>query len=200
MPTTPLRPPIPDSYVVPDTHLAAGEYPGSPPGTSAAARDAKLAAFLDAGAAAFIDLTGPDDRLAPYAPALRALAERRGLTVTHEHYSIPDMGVCAAEHMAAALDAVDAHLAAGRGVYVHCWGGVGRTGTAVGAWLVRHGRSPDAALAEVARLFATMSPAKRRRHRGSPQTGGQRDFVRGWAARDPALAGPGRGARAEGGR
>lgn len=178
--------PIPNSYVVPGTRLAAGEYPGSAPGTPAAARDAKLSAFLDAGVTAFIDLTGPDDRLAPYAPSLRALAAARGLAVTHEHYSIPDMGVCAEPHMGAALDAVDAHLAAGRGVYVHCWGGVGRTGTALGAWLVRHGRRPDEGLAEVARLFATMSPEKRRRHAawGSPQTEQQRRFVREWVAHE----------------
>ena len=27
------------------------------------------------------------------------------------------------------LDAVDRALAAGRNVYLHCWGGIGRTGT-----------------------------------------------------------------------
>ena len=37
------------------------------------------------------------------------------------------------------LDDVDAALADGGAVYVHCWGGIGRTGTVVGCWLVRHG-------------------------------------------------------------
>ena len=31
-------------------------------------------------------------------------------------------------------------------MYLHCWGGVGRTGTVVGCWLVRHGRTGDEAL------------------------------------------------------
>lgn len=187
----PLPRPIPNSYVVPGTRLAAGEYPGSPAVTPAAERDARLAAFLDAGVTAFVDLTSRWDGLDDYGPALQALAAERGLTVAHERFPILDMGVCAAEHMAAALDAVDAHLAAGRGVYVHCWGGVGRTGTAVGAWLVRRGRTPEAALAEVAELFATMTPEKRARHRawGSPQTEEQRRFVRDWPAHDPAARG-----------
>ena len=37
------------------------------------------------------------------------------------------------------LDEIDRLLEDGRTVYVHCWGGVGRTGLVVGAWLIRHG-------------------------------------------------------------
>ena len=38
----------------------------------------------------------------------------------------------------------------GKNVYVYCWGGIGRTSTAVGCWLVRHGMTGDEALAEIA--------------------------------------------------
>ena len=38
---------------------------------------------------------------------------------------------------------------------MHCWGGVGRTGTTVGCWLVRHGRSGTEALAELRRVAAS---------------------------------------------
>jgi hypothetical protein len=53
----------------------------------------------------------------------------------------------------------------------------------IGCWLVRHGKTPDAALLEVDRLFRSMSAEKVRRHGewGSPQTDAQRAFVRGWA-------------------
>ncbi|MBA3406233.1 MAG: dual specificity protein phosphatase family protein [Gemmatimonadaceae bacterium] len=37
----------------------------------------------------------------------------------------------------------------GHSIYVHCWGGVGRTGTVVGCYIVRHGRTGDDALGEV---------------------------------------------------
>ena len=45
------------------------------------------------------------------------------------------------DDLVATLDAIDAELAAGGLVYVHCWAGCGRTGVVVGCWLVRHGRA-----------------------------------------------------------
>ena len=47
------------------------------------------------------------------------------------------------------------------GVYVHCWGGIGRTGTTVGCWFVRHGRTGDQALAEIAERWQWMEKAIR---------------------------------------
>jgi predicted protein tyrosine phosphatase len=178
-----MKPPIPDSYVVPGTRLVAGEYPGSESGTPADQATAKLEAFLDASITAFVDLTDPADGLDPYLPALEPLASTRGLAVHYEQLTIRDMRVCDVPHMRRVLGAIDAHLEAGRAVYVHCWGGIGRTGMVVGCWLVQHGRSADAALAEVDRLFRSMSPEKVRRHQqwGSPETDAQRAFVRGWA-------------------
>ncbi len=35
---------------------------------------------------------------------------------------------------------------------MHCWGGVGRTGTVVGCWLVRHGLDDGDAIARIATL------------------------------------------------
>lgn len=174
--------PIPNAYVVPGTRLIAGEYPGSPPSNPTSDLERKLASFLDVGVTAFVDLTGPDDPLAPYEPTLRALAGRRDVAVSHDRLTIADMDVCDEAHMCEVLDTIDAHLAAGRTVYVHCWGGVGRTGTVVGCWLVRHGRTGIEALAEVGRLFATMTPRKVRRHAatGSPQTRAQRAMVKDW--------------------
>jgi protein tyrosine phosphatase len=63
---------------------------------------------------------------------------------------------------------------------VHCWGGVGRTGTVVGCWLVRHGLAGGDALARVEALRATTPKA----NRPSPETDTQRDLVRGWASHD----------------
>jgi len=177
-----IRRPIENSYVVPESRLVAGEYPGNPPSTPQAKADGKLAKFLDAGISVFIDLTAPKDGMAPYETAMRAQAERRGIDMKYEHFAIPDMNVCDDEKMCDVLDAIDEHLAAGRTVYVHCWGGVGRTGTVVGCWLVRHGKMGEDALGEVARLFATMSKDKTARHAvcGSPQTERQREMVREW--------------------
>ena len=188
-----MHPPIPNSYLIPDTRLAAGEYPGSSPSAPSATAHHKLTAFLDAGITAFIDLTSPDDPLEPYAPAHLALAGERNIDVTYEQLTIRDMDVCEPTHMLRILDTIAARLAEGRGVYVHCWGGIGRTGTVVGCWLVRHGRSGEEALRDVNALFRTMSPTKVRDHEswGSPQTEPQREVVRSWAQHDTArLANP----------
>ena len=42
------------------------------------------------------------------------------------------------QQTAGILDAIDKALEDGKNVYVHCWGGIGRDGTVVGCWLVRH--------------------------------------------------------------
>ena len=45
--------------------------------------------------------------------------------------------------MTTILDAIDEALDRGDPVYVHCLGGVDRTCTAAGCWLVRHGLTRD---------------------------------------------------------
>ena len=103
------------------------------------------------------------------------------MEVFHERLASPDMGVCDAAHMSRVLDTIDAHLANGRRAYLHCWGGVGRTGTVVGCWFVRHGMTGDDALGRVQALFNTMSAQKVADHpEGSPQTARQRAMVREW--------------------
>lgn len=178
--TAPVVPlPFRNSYVIPGTRLIAGEYPG--------ARDvdearAKLRALMDAGVTTVIDLTRAGE-LAPYAPLLSREGRARNVTVRHLRMPIRDVDVCAPDQMRVTLDEIDRRLAAGQTVYVHCWGGVGRTGTVVGCWLVRHGHSGADALGEVQRLFETMSTTKVARHpEGSPQTARQRKMVLEWGA------------------
>ena len=174
----PAIPPLPDpnTYWLLPGRLLAGEYPGAP--DPAAARR-KVGAFVAAGVDTFIDLTEPGE-LIPYALLLPAGAE-------HHRLPIRDLGVPDdPRHMQAILDAIDTALAAGRGVYVHCWGGVGRTGTVVACWLQRRGRSPEAALAELAGHWKTVG--KFHRTPRSPETDGQRAWVHRWPQTLAALA------------
>ena len=90
--------------------------------------------------------------------------------------SVPESPAC----MAAILDAVDDALSAGRGVYVHCLGGIGRTGTVVGCWLVRHGLTGEEALDQIAGWWQHVP--KSRWFRQSPQTSEQWDYVLGWGS------------------
>ena len=159
--------PIENCYWVVPGKVLAGEYP----------RDlnnavSKLARLTGAGVTTFIDLT-VDRELKPYAHLLEGQA-------SHQRFPIRDMSTPRSpERTSAALDAIDEHIRNGEGVaYVHCWGGTGRTGTIIGCWLARHGRTGEAALARLAELWKTNPKSSRRPV--SPERESQRDYVRNW--------------------
>ena len=94
---------------------------------------------------------------------------------------IPDMGLPdgGPDEMREILDAVDLALDAGRNVYVHCWGGSGRTGTVVGCWLRRHGLAEPEEVLEVLQDLRT-SGDRNGGHKDTPQTPDQRWMVESW--------------------
>lgn len=175
--------PMANSYWVIPGRFAAGEYPGA---ASPRVATARLRTLLGAGIDHFIDLTTERDWLEPYAEIAVQEGRRLGMKVVHERRPIVDMRVPRSPGDAAnVLDAIDAALDDGRNVYLHCWGGVGRTGTMVGCWLVRHGRTGEEALAQVAEWWRGVDKAYRLPN--SPQTPEQCAYVRNW--RDQAGSG-----------
>ena len=170
--------PLPNSYWIIQDRLAAGEYPGAKDPVKAAA---KLKALLSTGIDHFIDLTEVTDELEPYDGLAKEEAGRLGLKVGHERHPIVDLSVpCSPERMAGILAAIDEALSEEKTVYVHCWGGVGRTGTVVGCWLVRHGHTGDGALGQIAEWWKGMSRSKTMLHPHSPETFQQHEYVRNW--------------------
>ena len=128
-----------------------------------------------------INLTSPNE-LPPYDEIAREEARAHGLTVTHDRRTIGDLSIPdSSKFMADTLDAIDSAIAEGKTVYVHCWAGVGRTGTVVDCWLVRHGRTGDQALAQIADWWLIMDHFKRAANPTSHQTPQQRSYVRNWA-------------------
>lgn len=175
--------PLPQTYWVEPGRLLAGEYPGAP-GDDEARQ--KLRALLRAGVDLFIDLTEPGESgLRPYAHLLTEEAAALGSEAEHRRLAIADFHVPTVAHMRAVLDAIDSALGAGRTVYLHCWGGVGRTGTVVGCYLVRHGLTGEEALERVAALYRSTPKGQRRPDRPSPETAAQAEFVRDWATHEP---------------
>jgi ADP-ribosylglycohydrolase len=175
--------PIPNSYWVRRGLLLAGEYPGH---ELPAAASRKIALFLDAGIRNYVDLTADADRMAPYETLIQEhTSSSSAADVSYVRHPVRDMDVPSPATMHEILDDIDAAIAAGRPTYVHCWGGIGRTGTVIGCHLVRHGFTGDAALREVARLFAT-TPKAPGFPEGSPQTEPQRELVRGWQDHETA--------------
>jgi protein-tyrosine phosphatase len=172
----PRQKPITASYWLPGSPILAGEYPGHWETVEARRR---LRRFLDVGVTAFLDLTRPEDGLEPYRDLLVGEAESLEIEVVHSPMPIPDLGVPRLEEMTAILDRLDEWAATGRASYVHCWGGIGRTGTVIGCHLVRAGLDGAAALATVQGLYETTG--KHVREPRSPQTVEQRQFVMKWS-------------------
>jgi Polymorphic toxin system, DSP-PTPase phosphatase len=150
-----VRPPT----VIEQGRLIAGRHPcawGSE-NTPLEVRD-----LVGAGVTLFLDLTQSGE-LEPYASLV--VPPARYLNLPIRDFSVPTR-----DGLVATLDEIDAELAAGGIVYVHCWAGCGRTGVVVGSWLVRHGADPNDALQRIAEA----------RGLGCPQTLEQRLVVLDW--------------------
>lgn len=168
-----------NSYWLHPTNLLAGEYPGAP--DPAAARR-KLGDFLDRGFTAFLDLTVSDE-LSPYEPLLVELAQARGIDCEYRRLPIRDVDVPSdPSQMRDILAQIQRWQRQQRKVYFHCWGGVGRTGTVAGCYLVQHGYTGKAALVQLQQLWTQMSEDKQRRKPHTPETQAQRDYVLSWDA------------------
>jgi hypothetical protein len=155
--------------------VLAGEHPSS---TASAVSAARIDAILDAGMRQFVDLTAEAEDREPYAPILLARAVSRDLRVAHRRFAIVDFGVPTAALMRSTLDAIYGAIDAREAVYLHCWGGVGRTGTVVGCLLREQGCTAREALDILERKWEVME--KRTRHPRSPETGGQIEFIERW--------------------
>ena len=165
--------PLVDSYWLVPGRLLAGEYPGAITNEETRRR---LQSILDAGVSFFLDLTEEDEGLEPYELLLLEEAAARGRTVAYHRLAIPDLDTPTTERMSEIQRIIAGALDAGHTIYVHCCGGIGRTGMVVGCYLVEQEVSGAEALAEI-----------QRRRRGaangwmnSPETRAQENFVRSW--------------------
>lgn len=172
--------PFPRSYWVRPGQLLAGCYPGAP-GPREASR--KLRSLLDAGIHAVISLMEPEETdrrgrpFTPYEDHLYRLASEREIAVTCLRLPIPDQCVPTRETMRQILNAIDAFLENGMPVYLHCWGGKGRTGTVVGCWLTRHGLAMGDEALHMVQYLRRNDPTA---NQPSPENRIQCHFVRNW--------------------
>jgi len=152
IPSTPLE----KSYWVIPGKFLAGEYPATH--YFEEQTRTRIGRMLDSGIRVFIDLTY-QGQLEPYESMLHEQANWQDVEAQYYRFAIADYDIPSDQTMVAILDTLDAALKAEQGVYVHCWGGIGRTGTVVGCYLVRHGMTGPAALEEIARLRKGMPNA-----------------------------------------
>ncbi|MCB9598318.1 MAG: dual specificity protein phosphatase family protein [Sandaracinaceae bacterium] len=165
--------PLPDAYWADPKRLLAGPHPLNHVSERAAQR-ARLRALLDAGIRTVIDLRTPVEP-----PSIRSLLDKLSEEATWVGVPILDGAAPTHPQLVTILDVIDASLARDRPVYVHCHGGLGRTGTVVACWWIRHGLfSPEDALVEL----GVRRRGQPHGERPSPETAPQLRLVRSWTA------------------
>ena len=137
-----LEVPFNRSYWIVPGKLLAGGYPGS---EDPIEEERKLKGLVQVGIRHVISLMEPreydrpDDPFPPYVDRMESIAEKMGITVTFDQISIKDFSVPTERQMVRILNQIDMCIKYDKPVFVHCWGGKGRTGTVVGCYLARHG-------------------------------------------------------------
>lgn len=172
---TPAPLPYPNTYWAVPGQLLAGEHPGdvNDPGV-----ETQLRALLAAGVRTFVDLT-EEHETQGYSILLRGFAEEHGLKTTYRRVPIPDRGVPAQSTMRRVLDLLDRSIAEKNPAFVHCFAGIGRTGTVVGCYLQRHGLTTgESVMARIAELRKGMPIGGEI----SPHTPQQVHLVENWPA------------------
>jgi len=158
--------PLYQSYRV-DGNVFAGEYPGDKYGEKA---ETKLNQMFHFGVRHFVDLT-EEGELTPYVDLLPA-------DCTYNRFPIRDVSVPkSVDEVGKLIDKMKGLSRQDDGyVYIHCWGGVGRTGTIVACYLAEQMENPTAnkALAKLRCLFSAMPKSA---HRVTPETKEQEAFV-----------------------
>ena len=158
--------PLHQCYYVGGT-LFAGEYPG---GKYVELAESKLKRMHHFGVHHFVDLT-EEGELRPYRQLLPN-------DTTYLRFPIRDVDVPKSiEAVHQLIDKMENLMKQDGFTYIHCWGGVGRTGTIVACYEARQMEEPtlEKALTAMRSRFSNMPKAS---HRKSPETQEQIDFVR----------------------
>ena len=180
--SSPHRLPHGNCYAVLPGNFLAGEYPASVAAGSSAVKQ-KLEAIIRYGVTQFVDLTRESDGLRAYESLARSTAKEIGKKINYHRFPIRDGDIPPDDDVTREiLDFIDRCVEDEGCVYLHCWGGIGRTGTIVGCFLVRHGLSSGEALEKVEGFWR--STAKYDPYWSSPENELQKEYVRNWSLKE----------------
>ena len=172
--------PFPYSYWAVPGKILAGCCPGS---IDADNDLEQLTGLVDAGVTLVINLMEKweselyQNMFADYESTLAELARARGRKLRMLRFPIRDRSLPTPEQMTSILQTIRDEVQAGGIVYVHCLGGIGRTGTVIGCHLVEQGQPKP--LDQLKKLTA----AEWNYFWPTPQTDEQRKFVLDWKNR-----------------
>jgi protein-tyrosine phosphatase len=165
--------PFPESYwVIPGLFLAGQ----APSGYDEEESRTNISALIRAGIDVIIDLTQPGETYFAYPSILIDEASQHQKSVVYKNYPIKDRMISAPTVMKKILDEIDTQTKQGRRVYVHCLAGIGRTGTVVGCYLVRHGMNNEEVLGEIQHMRKDVPTAWVR----SPESDEQVKLIQSW--------------------
>ena len=170
-------------WVVPGKFLA-GCYPGAKQAKQA---HKKLVDLLDSGIRCIISLMEDYEtdwkgqEIHHYEEELQAIAKSKGIDIQCVTMPVPETSIPTITGMRQILDIIDQSIKSGKPVYVHCWGGKGRTGAVVGCYLVRHGIAVGK---EALQMITYLRKGDVARHEPSPENERQRWLVYSWRQGD----------------
>jgi hypothetical protein len=133
--TEPLATPYTRSYWV-NSSLLAGVYPGS---SNLSEAKAKLKKLLEMGITQFVSLMEPDEKNfknVPFSSYQEVVSELTTRPLIFQRFSIRDGGIPSVELAQKIADHMHHEIERGEKLYLHCWGGRGRTGTIVCLYLM----------------------------------------------------------------
>jgi protein-tyrosine phosphatase len=131
---------------------------------------------MNLGVNRIVDLTETGEADVDYPIHISNEASSLKMQVTYNRFPIPDWCTPSQEKMVEILDMLDIALSESKMIYLHCYGGKGRTGTVVGCYLVRHGTPGTQAL----NMIQTLRKDIPGNIEKSPETEAQRKMVMEW--------------------
>ena len=169
--------PFERSYWVIPGKLLAGAYPSS---VNEDDRLTILEGLLAAGIKTVINLTEAGERNVQGIELYDYSAQFRAEGIEVHRKPTRDVDIPTYEEMDEILDLIEESFAMNKPVYFHCWGGVGRTGTVLGCYLLKSRiAEPDHVIDHIDTLKKTSAMHGRQ----SPETDEQVDFVIEYANR-----------------
>ena len=167
-------------YPVIPRFLYAGEIPSSVLDDEL---KSKINILFEFGVTHIINLTEENETnfkgvpLRPYIEQASHYYNEQGKQITCLRFPIRDLDIPTLSEMHTILNTLENIIHNGGCVYVHCWGGIGRTGTVIGCFLIQHELvNPEKAIPYIAFLKRNTNIW----NRNSPETEEQSRFVTLW--------------------
>lgn len=171
------------SYWVVPGKLIAGHLPSAQNGNIEDHLD-RLNRLIDVNISLVINLMEENEighnglPLWDYREPLIQLALKRNHEINVVRIPVPDLGIPSSPSaISEILDLIDQYNASGKIAYIHCWGGIGRTGTVVGCYLLRHRLADKSNVLHFIQYLRRTTPYA---DRPSPETEEQRNFILNW--------------------